>query len=145
MAAAAFVVGFGSLLGWCAAPHLSQTKPDPSALARGEARLRRAPVHSAEFSPVVEPALFSRCGVSHPPEALVTPDPLLQLAEPTVPVRVSFIVGTDGHVYSPFILDSGGPKEDQIVLRAVGRWRYRPALCNGVPTDFEARVQFRIR
>jgi hypothetical protein len=27
----------------------------------------------------------------------------------------------------------------------VRRWRYRPALCNGVPTDSEARVQFGIR
>jgi hypothetical protein len=27
----------------------------------------------------------------------------------------------------------------------VRRWRYRPALCNGVPTESEARIQFGIR
>ncbi len=80
-----------------------------------------------------------------PPEALLTPDPLLELQSDDRNVRVSFIVGSDGHVHSPFILESGGPGEDQIVLRAVRLWRYRPALCNGVPTDFEARVRFSIR
>jgi len=60
-------------------------------------------------------------------------------------VRVSFIVGSDGHVHDAFILDSGGPGEDQIVLRAVRFWRYRPALCNGVPIDSEALVRFSIR
>jgi TonB family protein len=70
---------------------------------------------------------------------------MLQFDEGGVRVRVSFIVGADGRVHSPFILDSGGTREDQVVLRAVGRWRYRPALCNGVPTDSEARIQFGIR
>jgi TonB family protein len=60
-------------------------------------------------------------------------------------MRVSFIVGSDGRVHSPFILDSGGAEEDQIVLHAVRLWRYRPALCNGVPTDSEAQVRFSIR
>jgi len=43
------------------------------------------------------------------------------------------------------VLDSGGPNEDRIVLRAIRSWRYRPALCNGVPMDFEALVRFSIR
>jgi TonB family protein len=70
---------------------------------------------------------------------------LWQLDDESLHVRVSFIVGADGRVHSPFILDSGGSRGDQVVLRAVRRWRYRPALCNGVPTDSEARVQFGIR
>ena len=86
-----------------------------------------------------------RCGDLRPPEALVTPDPMLQVDEDNLRVRVSFIVGADGRVHSPFILDSGGVREDQVVLHAVRRWRYRPALCNGVPTDSEARVQFGVR
>jgi TonB family protein len=76
---------------------------------------------------------------------LLTPDPLLNVQDDDLHVRVSFIVGADGHVYSAFVLDSGGPGEDQIVLRAVRFWRYRPALCNGVPIDSEAQVRFRIR
>jgi hypothetical protein len=42
-------------------------------------------------------------------------------------------------------MDSGSPEEDRLVLRTVTLWRYRPALCNGVPTDSEARVRFMIR
>jgi TonB family protein len=110
-----------------------------------EDQLRRLPAHLSEFSPVSEPLALPRCGDVRPPEALVTPDPLLQLDDENLRVRVSFIVGADGRVHSPFILDSGGPREDQAVLHAVRRWRYRPALCNGVPTDSEARVQFGIR
>ena len=76
------------------------------------------------------------------PEALLTPDPLLRAKDDDLRVRVSFIVGTDGHVHSAFILDSGGAEEDQLVLHAVRYWRYRPALCNGVPTDSEALIRF---
>jgi outer membrane biosynthesis protein TonB len=32
-----------------------------------------------------------------------------------------------------------------VVLHAVRAWRYRPALCNGVPTDSEVRVRFTVR
>lgn len=103
------------------------------------------PAHISEFSPVAPPLALPRCGNVRPPEALLTPDPLLQVEDDQLNVRVSFIVGTDGHVHSAFVLDSGGPNEDQIVLRAVRYWRYRPALCNGVPTDSEARVRFSIR
>lgn len=92
-----------------------------------------------------EPMAIPACGNVRPPEALLTPDPLLHVQDDALQVRVSFIVGSDGHVHSPFILDSGGPEEDQIVLRAIRFWRYRPALCNGVPTDSEARVRFSLR
>ena len=92
-----------------------------------------------------EPLALAKCGNVRPPEALLTPDPLLQVQDDNLDVRVSFIVGSDGHVYSAFVLDGGGPGQDQTVLRAVRFWRYRPALCNGVPTDSEARVRFSIR
>ncbi|HUM06467.1 MAG TPA: TonB family protein [Terriglobales bacterium] len=114
-------------------------------LAGTEQVLRHVPGHISEFTPVAEPLAIPRCGDVRPPEALATPDPLLQFEEADRRIRVSFIVGADGRVHSPFILDSGGPRDDQMVLRVVRRWRYRPALCNGVPTDSEARVQFDIR
>jgi TonB family protein len=69
----------------------------------------------------------------------------LPLDDDKLPVRVSFIVGSDGHVHSAFVLTSGGNDEDRAVLRTVLQWRYRPALCNGVPTDYEARVRFSIQ
>jgi TonB family protein len=146
LAASLLMAGVSVVQGWSATP----SYPYRVALARPsltklEDRLRRLPAHLSEFSPVSEPLALPRCGDVRPPEALLTPDPLLELEDENLRVRVSFIVGADGRVHSPFILDSGGTREDQVVLHAVRRWRYRPALCNGVPTDSEARVQFGIR
>jgi TonB family protein len=130
---------------WCSAASPSRVVPRRSPLPQFEMTLRRAPAHISEFPPLSEPLALPKCGNVRPPEALLTPDPLPQIQSDDLNVRVSFIVGSDGHVHSAFILDSGGPDEDQTVLRAVRSWRYRPALCNGVPTDSEARVRFSIR
>jgi len=113
-------------------------------LAQSERKLRHAPAHVAEFAPISALA-FPSCESLRPPEALLTPDPTLPAGNDSLPVRVSFIIGSDGHVHSAFVLYSGGPVEDAVVLRAVRKWRYRPALCNGVPTDSEARVRFSVR
>ena len=149
-AVALSLAGLGALLACCAVMSavaspspLVATEPIP--LTQREKALRRMPAHISEFSPVSEPLALPKCGNVRPPEALLTPDPLLNVHDDDLRVRVSFIVGSDGHVHSAFVLDSGGPGEDQIVLRAVRFWRYRPALCNGVPTDSEARVRFSIR
>ena len=147
---ALLLAGFGLLLA-CGAVMSAVASPSPVIvteqipLTRWEKSLRRMPAHISEFSPVSEPLALPKCGNVRPPEALLTPDPLLNVHDDDLRVRVSFIVGSDGHVHSAFVLDSGGPGEDQIVLRAVRFWRYRPALCNGVPTDSEARVRFSIR
>jgi len=119
--------------------------PHRTPSAGREKPLSTVAAHISEFSPVSAPLDLPKCGNVSPPEALLTPDPLLHVQDTDVNVRVSFIVGSDGYVHSAFILDSGGPDEDQIVLRAVRFWRYRPALCNGVPTDYEALVRFSIR
>jgi TonB family protein len=116
-----------------------------SPLSRLEQSLRSAPSHISEFSPVNAPLALPKCGHVHPPEALLTPDPLLSVEDDDLKVRVSFIVGSDGHVYSAFILESGGMDEDRLVLQTVHNWRYRPALCNGVPTDSEAQVRFALQ
>lgn len=139
----ALLVGCSGVLGWCSTPWSAGN--DLLTLYRHEESLRRAPVHASEFASLTEPLALPRCGKTRPPEALATPDPLWHPEDENLRVRVSFIVGTDGRVHSPFILESGGTAEDQIVLHAIRRWRYRPALCNGVPTDSEARVQFSTR
>ena len=145
LVASLLVVGLGATQGFSATSYSFRVDLDRPALAKLEDELRRLPAHLSEFSPVSEPLALPRCGDVRPPEALVTPDPLLPLDAENHRVRVSFIVGADGRVHSPFILDSGGVHEDQVVLQSVRRWRYRPALCNGVPTDSEARVQFGVR
>ncbi len=109
-------------------------------LAHLEQTLQRVPIHVSEFSPLASPLARPACADNRPPEALATPNPLVQLDD--LDVRVSFIIDADGRVESPFILQSAGELDDTLVLRAVRYWRFRPALCNGVPTEMEARVHF---
>ena len=90
-------------------------------------------------------AARSACEAVELPVALATPDPLLDTPVPSTKLTVSFIVGIDGRVHSPLILESQGPSEDRIVLDAVRNWRYRPATCNGVPTEAEGKIAFSSR
>ena len=80
-----------------------------------------------------------------PPVALATPDPLFVSSGHEKRVKVSFIVGTDGRVHSPLILESAGLRGDRHVIDTIRTWRYRPATCNGVPTDTEGKIEFSVR
>ena len=134
----------GSALGWSSVGSTVPSFSQPIPLVEYEKTIGRVPAHISEFAPVSEPLAVPKCGSVRPPESLLTPDPLMKVQIDELQVRVSFIVGADGHVHSAFVLESGGAIEDEIVLRAVRFWRYRPALCNGVPTDSEAQVRFSI-
>jgi hypothetical protein len=48
-------------------------------------------------------------------------------------------------VHSPLILESAGLAGDRRVLQTVRTWRYRPATCNGVPTEIEGKIEFSSR
>ncbi|MFZ1156928.1 MAG: energy transducer TonB [Candidatus Sulfotelmatobacter sp.] len=87
----------------------------------------------------------SGCGDVQPPEALTTPAPLMSRTLYSAKVKVSFIIGTDGRVHSPLILESAGATGDRNVLRTVRTWKYRPATCNGVPTEAEGKIEFSSR
>jgi TonB family protein len=114
-------------------------------LAEREHHLWSSAVHDSEFAAMTHPTARAECGAEQPPQALATPDPLLDETELNSKVSVSFIIGTDGRVHSALILESAGLNEDRTILDAVRFWRYRPALCNGVPTEAEAKVEFSIR
>jgi TonB family protein len=114
-------------------------------LAAREQLLWPTRIHVSEFADVPHTSARSRCERSHPPEALTTPNPIIEPADPTIKVRVSFIVGADGRVHSPLILESAGSIEDHTILETVRTWRYRPAMCNGVPTETEAKIEFSSR
>jgi len=116
----------------------------PSLAAR-EQRLASAPARSSEFSDVLHTTARSRCEQTRPPEALTTPNPILGASEPGIKIKISFIVGTDGRVHSPLILESSTTAGDHAVLDTVRAWRYRPAMCNGVPTETEGKVEFSSR
>ncbi len=112
------------------------------ALREREHQAWRTPARASEFSDVPHVSARSRCENTRPPQALTTPDPLLVPSVAGIKVKVSFIIGADGHVHSPLILQSAGPVGDRNVLQTVRAWRYRPATCNGVPTEAEGKIEF---
>jgi TonB family protein len=118
-------------------PHLSQ-----AVVTERERQVFKTPTRAAEFSDIPHVSARSRCEDTRPPQALTTPDPLLVPIEAGLRVKVSFIIGADGRVHSPLILQSAGPAGDRNVLRTVRAWRYRPATCNGVPTEAEGKIEF---
>jgi TonB family protein len=118
-------------------PHLSQ-----ALLTERERQVFKTPARAAEFTDIPHVSARSRCEDTQPPQALTTPDPPLVPIEAGLKVKVSFIIGADGRVHSPLILQSGGPAGDRNVLRTVRAWRYRPATCNGVPTEAEGKIEF---
>ena len=110
-------------------------------IALREGQMFRALRRAAQFANV--PRLASRpCEDIQPPEALTTPDPLFSPLERGRRIKVSFIIGTDGRVHSPLILESAGYAGDRHVLQTVRSWKYRPATCNGVPMETEGKVEF---
>jgi TonB family protein len=124
------------------------TTTDFSRFGRLEDREReaaKAMIRASQFMDVPHIAQRRSCEEVQPPEALTTPDPLLAAGTTGRRVKVSFIIGIDGRVHSPLILESAGWVGDRRVLQTVRTWRYRPALCNGVPTEAEGKVEFSIR
>jgi TonB family protein len=101
-----------------------------------------AAIHKARFNDIPHTLAPASCENTHPPEALTTPSPLLLGADVEDKLIVSFIVGTDGRVHSALVLQAGSSLDDHLVLEVVRHWRYRPATCNGVPTESEAKVEF---
>ena len=111
-------------------------------LTEREHQVFRTPTRASEFSSVPHSSARSRCEDTQPPQALTTPNPLLVPTEAGMRVKVSFIIGADGRVHSPLILQSAGPAGDRNVLQTVRAWRYRPGTCNGVPTEAEGKIEF---
>ena len=116
-----------------------------STLERRESQVSRTLTRASQFVDVPHLSLRAACEQIQPPEALTTPDPLFSSASQGRKIKVSFIIGTDGRVHSPLILESAGIAGDRHVLQTVRAWRYRPATCNGVPTETEGKIEFSSR
>jgi TonB family protein len=115
----------------------------PATLPERELVAWRPLAKASQFSDIPHTAAAaSSCGDVQPPQALTTPAPLMTRTSTSTKVKVSFIIGTDGHVHSPLILESAGATGDRNVLRTVRSWKYRPATCNGVPTEAEGKIEF---
>jgi TonB family protein len=113
-----------------------------AALERRENEISKTLNRASQFADVPHISSRPACEDVQPPEALTTPDPLDTAAARGQRVKVSFIIGTDGRVHSPLILESAGLAGDRHVLQTVRTWRYRPATCNGVPTETEGKIEF---
>jgi TonB family protein len=114
-------------------------------LEKRESRVFRALQRDSQFATVAHISPLPSCADIRPPEALMTPDPLVVPLERGGRVRISFIIGTDGRVHSPLIMESAGYAGDRRVLTTIRTWKYRPATCNGVPTETEGKVEFSSR
>jgi len=119
-------------------------KAERSVLLEREHEVSRTLSRASQFADVPH-VNWRSCEQEQAPVALATPDPLLTPAGRGRKVRVSFMIGTDGRVHSPLILESAGIVGDRRVLDTVRRWRYRPGTCNGVPTETEGKIEFSIR
>jgi TonB family protein len=118
----------------------------PATLAERGLLSWRPLIHAAQFSDVPHvTASPSSCEEVQLPQALTTPSPLMTRTATGTKAKVSFIIGTDGRVHSPLILESAGATGDRSILRTVRTWRYRPATCNGVPTETEGKIEFSSR
>ena len=115
------------------------------AIEQSELRLSRPLVRSSQFVDIRHITGEQTCEQVEPPVALATPDPLSIPPGRGSRVKVSFIIGVDGRVHSPLILESAGVGGDRRVLDTVRTWRYRPATCNGVPTENEGKIEFSVR
>ncbi len=60
-------------------------------------------------------------------------------------VVVAVIIGTDGHVYQPKVIQRLGLGLDQKALEAVSLWRFEPALRHGHPVRVLADIQVNFR
>jgi TonB family protein len=110
-------------------------------LSDHERQTWKVPARAAEYRELPQLSERLRCADTELPEALTTPSPLVAVGS-GLKVKVNFVIGTDGRVHSPLILQSGGRLGDRDILRTVRTWRYRPATCNGIPAEAEGNVEF---
>lgn len=61
--------------------------------------------------------------------------------EPGKPIVIDFIVGRNGDVEKPVILEGSDPALNGNVLDVISGWKYRPALCDGLPIEAEGRIE----
>jgi TonB family protein len=117
-------------------------RPQSATFKEAEEQVSKTLARASQFVDVRHISLRPGCEAVLPPEPLTTPAPLYTPSTRGQKVKVSFIIGTDGRVHSPLILESAGLPGDRRVLQTVRTWRYRPATCNGVPTETEAKIEF---
>lgn len=97
-------------------------------------------IQTSESLPLASPSSLPNCSDGFQPQPLFTPKTMDEING--LRVLVDFIVNAQGRVESPLILESSGETNEKQVLGIIQQWRFRPAICNGVPTNVEFRVLF---
>jgi len=118
--------------------HLQRTNKRADRIVTGAVRL-------VNFAPLEDEDVEMACESTQAPKALATPHPSWAGIPDNRKIIVNVIIGMDGQVYSPFILDGAGPAFDQKIMDTVRSWHYLPAMCNGVPADSEVKIQLSSR
>jgi TonB family protein len=116
-------------------------------VSHGGLRYRESVVWTTAFRDARSAALTSTilrssCEQSASPEPIATPRPLFVRRQTPGKTVVSFIIGVDGHVHNPLIIEDSGEPRNSAVLSAVRSWRFRPAMCNGAPAEADGTVEF---
>src|SRR5450631_2766413 len=120
-------------------------RPQSTTFEERERQVSKALTRASQFVDVYHISSAPACEDVQPPEALATPDPILTPAASGKRVKVSFIIGTDGRVHSPLILESAGLAGDRHVLQTVRTWRYLFFICNAATTETEGKIEFSSR
>ena len=98
---------------------------------------RQLPIQSAAAVGQYRPV--QTCEMMSLPETMNSPHPIMGSNRGVV---VDFIVGYDGRVYSPFVLEATDQASANEAMRVIKTWRFRPATCNKIPIDVEGKVTF---
>ena len=132
---------------------MSDTFPDVSSSASSELAASRAsavpePAPSASATPptVQTGDLVVLSDEVAPPRRISGSGPSVsasQVGRAPGSVVVEFVVDESGLVVSPRIVESAGAALDKACLEAVGRWRYEPAVTQGVRVKVVQRATFR--
>lgn len=60
-------------------------------------------------------------------------------------LRVAIVIGVDGNVRDAAALQDIGPAMTKPVLEAVRKWKYKPALVNGLPAEYLVIAPFNFK
>ena len=123
------------LSSWCMASIPAQTSPS---------RMNARTVSDDDWVPPFPSTSAYYCPAMLPPRPVATPLPTLPKSA-RGKVKVRFVIGIDGRLHKFDILNSAGRAVDVKAVKALQRWRYEPASCNGVPMEAEGSAEFPLK
>jgi TonB family protein len=132
--------------------------PREMACLEDKHRTLEAKVEDLSIEPAPDAALFQpppgaselgRClGTSALPVQTFSPEPDFPMGSHRVDASVllSLVVDTQGKPRNINVTQSAGKDLDGSALAAIGRWRFKPATCDGkpMPVEINVRLEFRL-